>query len=192
MILRSDAIVQRLHAPASERLMIVPLQQPEDQLARSLSGAVDLRLGCWFLTFRREGVPHLDYSDPSAQPADLKVAKRVYVPIGGRFVLHPRSFVLGVTMEWIRLPGDLVGSVVGKSSWGRRGLIIATATGVHPWFCGCLTLELANVGELPISISPNAEICQLFLSRAETAGDGAAPPSRFAGRRQPVVGGRSK
>jgi dCTP deaminase len=45
-----------------------------------------------------------------------------------------------VTLEWIRLPKNLAAYVTGKSSWGRRGLIPATATGVHPGFKGCLTL----------------------------------------------------
>ncbi len=41
-----------------------------------------------------------------------------YVPFGDGFVLHPKAFVLGVTLEWIRLPADRAAYVVGRSSWG--------------------------------------------------------------------------
>ena len=94
---------------------------------------------------------------------EANLTKTSYVPFGARFVLHPGNFVLGVTLEWIRFPNNIAGYVIGKSSWGRRGLIIATAVGVHPNFAGCLTLELTNVAEVPIAIKPGMSICQLFL-----------------------------
>lgn len=89
--------------------------------------------------------------------------KRHFVSFGDRFVLHPNSFVLGSTLEWIRVPVNMGGYVTGKSSWGRRGLIIETAAGIHPGFTGCLTLELTNVGEVPIALYPAFFICQVFF-----------------------------
>jgi hypothetical protein len=94
---------------------------------------------------------------------------------------------VSVTLEWIRLPKNLAAYVIGKSSWGRRGLIIATATGVHPGFKGCLTLELSNVGELPIAIKPGMNICQLFLHKVETEND-ELDKSLFIGLRRPTIG----
>ncbi|GAH46269.1 unnamed protein product, partial [marine sediment metagenome] len=91
-----------------------------------------------------------------------------YVPLGNDFILHPNQFVLGITLEWIHFPKDLAGYVIGRSSWGRQGLIIATATGVHPGFSGCLVLELSNSGEVPIHIYPGLRIAQLFVHRLET------------------------
>src|SRR5436309_13869423 len=108
-----------------------------------------------------------------------------YVPFGSKYVLHPGGFVLGATLEWIRLPKNLGAYVIGKSSWGRRGLIIATATGVHPGFTGCLTLELTNVGEIPIKIQPGMTICQLFIHRVEEHGTGKVDQSQFVARRKP-------
>ena len=104
------------------------------------------------------------------------------------FILHPRAFVLAVTLEWMRLPNDIAGSVVGRSSWGRHGLIIATATGVHPSFTGCLTLELTNVGEVPITIKPGTTICQIFLHRVEAGDPNLVDCSRFIGHRRPTIG----
>jgi deoxycytidine triphosphate deaminase len=113
---------------------------------------------------------------------------RHYVRFGRDFYLHPKAFVLAITLEWIRLPANLGAYVIGKSSWGRRGLVIATATGVHPGFTGCLTLELSNLGEIPIAITPGMHICKIFLY--EVAGDASdrPMPSQFSGSRKPSLG----
>ena len=103
-------------------------------------------------------------------------------------MLQPRSFVLGVTLEWIRLPADKAAYVVGRSSWGRYGLIIATATGVHPGFTGCLTLELSNVGEIPIRVKPGTTVCQLFIHDVSRGDPGQVDRSCFTGRRKPTLG----
>jgi dCTP deaminase len=82
----------------------------------------------------------------------------------------------------------VAGYVVGKSSLGRRGLIIATATGVHPGFTGCLTLELTNVGEIPVAIQPGMRICQLFLHRVGGRASKNVDKSTLVGLRRPQLG----
>ena len=108
-----------------------------------------------------------------------------FVPFGKNFVLHPGRFVLGVTLEWLTLPRTLSGYVSGKSSLGRHGLVIETAAGLHPGFSGCLTLELANVGEVPVAISPGMEICQIFLHQVEHHDCGDV--GTFSGQRKPAI-----
>ena len=131
----------------TDPLVITPSPELAD-LNTSGSASIDLRLGTWFVSLRQARMPCLEVDDPSL---GAQFTKNHYVRFGDSYFLHPRSFVLGTTLEWIRLPRDLAAYVIGKSSWGRRGLIIATATGVHPGFKGCLTLELTNVGEIPIA-----------------------------------------
>ncbi len=60
-----------------------------------------------------------------------------------------------------------MGYVIGKSSWGRAGLIVATATKVDPGFKGCITLEIINEGESPIVVYPGLPIAQLVLHNIE-------------------------
>src|SRR3546814_13637367 len=103
------------------------------------------------------------------------------MPFGSNYVLHPGRFVLGVTLEWLRLPASLSGYVTGKSSLGRHGLVIETAAGIHPQFSGCLTLELATVGEVPLEIYPGMPICQIFLHRTQAGEE--REPDRFSGRK---------
>ena len=149
--------------------------------------SVDLRLGCWFIQMRRERYTGFDFGQTHASSED-EVATKAYVPLGENFVLHPNSFVLASTLEWLRLPRDLGGYVTGRSSLGRRGLVIETAPGVHPFFMGCLTLELANVGEVPLKLLTGMPICQLFLHHI-TSPPAEAAPTRFRAERQPRLGG---
>jgi dCTP deaminase len=121
-----------------------------------------------------------------ASNAGDRLSKYQFVPFGDRYILHPGQFILGITFEWLKFPHDLAGFVTGKSSWGRRGLIIETAAGIHPGFCGCLTLEIGNVGPVPIPLIPGMEICQVFFEKASGRSSGAT--SQFDLRRRPVVG----
>jgi dCTP deaminase len=75
------------------------------------------------------------------------------------FILHPGEFVLGSTLERVRIPDDLVARLEGKSSLGRLGLLIHSTAGyVDPGWDGYLTLELSNVANLPITIYPEMKI----------------------------------
>jgi dCTP deaminase len=91
--------------------------------------------------------------------------KEYYAPVGDYLVVHPHQFVLAQTLEYVRLPRFLMAYVVGRSTWGRLGLITATAIGVHPLFSGNLTLEIRNLGETPLRLYPGESIAQLFFIR---------------------------
>lgn len=148
-----------------QRLYITPLLSPDDQIG---PGAVDLRLGTEFLLLKRVGRPGL--SPRELDQVDLEGdQERLIVPFGGELWLHPRHFVLAATLEYLGLPDDMSASVVGRSSWGRLGLIVATAVFVHPGFRGCLTLELVNEGDAPICLSPGARIAQLEVHQLNSA-----------------------
>ena len=186
MILRADRIAALLDRTDADPLVITP--KPDlHALRQSGAASVDLRLGTWFASLKQASNPYLriDQKDLGA-----KITKTHFVPFGDEFILHPMTFVLAVTLEWIRLPSNLAAYVVGKSSWGRCGLIIATATGVHPGFFGCLTLELSNVGEIPIAVKPGYPIGQLFFHTVEHSTDPEATPvlsrSTFGGSRRPL------
>ena len=190
MILKSDQIARELEKPVNPDDPLIISPEPDlAKLRKSGAASVDVRLGCWFLVCRQTRVGLLDvYDESSDVPSEAKMTKSYYVPFGDGFVLHPKAFVLGVTLEWIRLPGDRSAYVLGRSSWGRHGLIIATATGVHPGFTGCLTLELSNIGEIPVRIKPGTTICQLFIHKVEAGDRTLVDKSLFVGRRKPTLG----
>ena len=188
MIQRGDRIASLLvlgQSVGCEDPLVITPKPDVEALSRRTSASVDLRLGTWFTSLKQARTSCLRVGD---QALGGGVAKRHFVPFGTEFVLHPMTFVLACTLEWIRLPADLAAYVVGKSSWGRCGLIIATATGVHPRFYGCLTLELSNVGEVPIAVKPGYPICQLFFHSVEgtDSEDVGEDHGTFAGSRRPM------
>jgi dCTP deaminase len=148
-----------------ERLIITPLFDP----ARSIGdAAVDFRLGTEFVLFRKETFPALDVTSTESLIGEVsryrqRVVRRVREP----FVVHPGQLVIGSTLEYVQVPSGLMAYVVGKSTWGRTGLIIATATKVDPGFKGCITLEIVNEGEVPLVLVPGIPIAQLVFHRTE-------------------------
>jgi dCTP deaminase len=187
MILKAQELVKELHSEARREDPFVIAPEPDvEKLTRSGSASIDLRLGTWFLSLPQTRISQVEVSDGGGTSQDQLPTLTHYVPFGKSFTLHPRSFVLGGTMEWIRLPTDLAGYVIGRSSWGRRGLIIATATGVHPGFTGCLTLELGNVGEVPLEVKPGMRICQLFVHTVQSSST-SRDLSPLLARRRPTL-----
>jgi len=119
--------------------------------------SVDVRLDRFFRVFA-----NYRYSciDPAQEQADL--THLVEVPAGEPFVLHPGAFVLGSTHELISIGDSIAARVEGKSSLGRLGLLThATAGFIDPGFSGHITLELANVATLPITLWPGMKVGQL-------------------------------
>ncbi len=184
MLLRGEKLAALLGCNALEEVdpfVITPMPDLS-ALAESGSAAIDLRLGTWITTPRQTRMSSLSVE---AKPDEPELLRSHYVRFGEKFYLHPRNFVLAATLEWLRLPANLAGYIVGKSSWGRRGLIIATAAGVHPGFAGCLTLELTNLGEVPIEMRPGMTICQVFLH--ETSAGERVDRSSFVCLRKPAL-----
>lgn len=109
------------------------------------------------------------------QPASLEltIGNQILIPgeqtprvlePGVDLVLNPGEFGLATTVERVRIPTDLVAQVNGKSSWARLGLMVHVTAGfIDPGFDGTITLELANVGTLPVSVPQGAAICQLVF-----------------------------
>ena len=91
--------------------------------------------------------------------------------IGDRpFILQPREFILGSTSERIAIADDLVARIEGKSSLGRLGLIIHSTAGfVDAGWDGNLTLEIANISKLPITLYAGMRICQISFSKMTTS-----------------------
>ncbi len=79
-------------------------------------------------------------------------------------VIHPGEFLLGSTLESLKVPSDLVARVEGRSSYGRLGIIVhATAGYIDPGFEGDITLEMQNLGNAPVKLYPEDRVCQVVF-----------------------------
>jgi dCTP deaminase len=175
--LSRSSIVQRLRQVGD--LKISPILDANQMGACS----VDLRMGTVVLLTRAGAQSHVDpvdYLKVSAAPNDhdtIKDAKQKHerfdVPFTKSFLLHPGTLALVPTLEWVKLPFDLQGVVTARSSWAREGLSIATATIINPGYTGIVTLELANLGEVPIRLYPGLRLAQIAFYRLECADEAA-------------------
>ena len=149
--------------------------------------SVDLRVDRYFRTFNNHRYAHIDVKDEMSELTEL-----VDVKPDEAFILHPGEFVLGSTLEYVKLPNDLVARLEGKSSLGRLGLLIHSTAGyVDPGFEGHLTLELSNVANLPITIYPEMKIGQIsffkLTSPAENPYGSKKVGSKYQGQRGPTA-----
>lgn len=155
-------IRERLADHSESGLVITPLLT-QKQLQ---DASVDVRLGNQFLAFRAHTLPAFDPYDDRRMNL-RKMQERQVLKYGKPFVLHPGVLVLGATLEYLAMPNDLECQVEGRSSWARLGLQVATATSIEPGFKGVVTLELSNVGTIPITLRPGVRIGQLVFRIAD-------------------------
>src|SRR5438445_11573979 len=147
--------------------------------------SVDVRVDRYFRVFRNSRYPFIDVRKPQEDLTEL-------VEVDTEpFILHPGEFVLGSTLERIRLPDDLVARLEGKSSLGRLGLLIHSTAGfIDPGWDGHVTLELSNVANLPVTIYPEMKIGQISFVQlsepAETPYGSGEIGSKYQGQRGPT------
>jgi len=123
--------------------------------------SMDLRLGYEFGVLETRRVKALDTKGMNDY-SDIKKSRTVTPEEG--MVVHPGEFVLGSTLETLNVPNNLVARIEGRSSYARLGLIPHAAAGfVDPGFQGNITLEIQNLGNVPITIYPEDRICQVVF-----------------------------
>lgn len=172
----------------AKRLVVAPLLEVDEQLRKD-QASVDIRLGSQFVLTQASAYGELDEfptldeitkkDDTAGVPNIRRLYQELYVPIGDSLVVHQHQFILATSLEYLRLPPNLMAFVVGRSTWGRLGLVVATAIGVHPLFAGTLTLEIRNLGESPLRLYPGERIAQLFFQRVDVDPDQASKPGRY-------------
>lgn len=87
---------------------------------------------------------------------------------GGVCIIPPNSFVLGRSVEYFRIPREVLVICLGKSTYARCGLVV-NVTPLEPEWEGHVTIEISNTTPLPARIYANEGIAQLlFLGGAET------------------------
>jgi len=108
---------------------------------------------------------------------DFRVAKNLdpkkmeqirFSDFKGRFCLiPPNSFVIGRSLEYFRIPRDVITTCQGKSTYARSGVIV-NVTPLEPEWEGYITLAIVNAAPIPAKVYSGEGIAQLLFFRAET------------------------
>lgn len=139
-----------------KKIVITPRPDLASQLG---SNSLDLRLGSTFRIFDHSKHP---YIDPMTKNIGEEITREVKKKKSEPFIIQPGEFVLGMTVEYVELPDDLVGSLEGRSSIGRLGIMVhSTAASIECGFRGNITLELSNMGKMPVALYPGMRICSV-------------------------------
>lgn len=80
-------------------------------------------------------------------------------------IIPPNSFVLGRSVEYLKIPRDILAICLGKSTYARCGIII-NVTPLEPEWEGYITIEISNTAPLPTKIYANEGIAQLLFLQA--------------------------
>lgn len=92
---------------------------------------------------------------------DIRIKQDVTLFLG-------RRFVLASSMEYFHMPTWLMGRVLNKSSWARKGLDASMTTNIEPGWRGFLTLELRYHKAMPLTIKAGTGIAQVIFEEIRT------------------------
>jgi dCTP deaminase len=85
-------------------------------------------------------------------------------------IIPPNSFALARTVEYFRIPRDVLVICLGKSTYARCGIIV-NVTPLEPEWEGHVTLEFSNTTPLPAKIYANEGACQFIFLKADKVCD---------------------
>jgi dCTP deaminase len=166
-------------------LQVGPLSDPELQIQPA---SIDLRLADEFIVYKPAQLACLDPQRPETLTA---ATEKLTVSKDAAFILHPGEFALGSTVERVAIPPDLVARVDGRSSVGRLAVVVhATAGFIDPGFAGQITLELSNLGRVPVRLYPGMRIAQIVLYQLTSPAErpyGTARGSHYQEQSGPVA-----
>jgi dCTP deaminase len=148
---------------AKRHKMIVPFAQPA-----STKGKISSGLSAYGYDFRL----HDEYKIPDFKarkildPKDMNQSQ--YRDLKGRSCLiDANSFVLARSLEYFRIPRDVLVICYGKSTYARCGVFV-NVTPLEPEWEGFITISIANLSPLPVKVYSGEGIGQAVFIRAES------------------------
>lgn len=161
---------------ANQHDMIAPFinsSVKEDETGKVISYGLssfgyDIRMG----TEVRFLIPSTRLIDPKAK-SNSRNFNQDYEAFTG--IIPPNSGILTVSVEYFKMPVDVMAIAIGKSTYARCGLIV-NITPLEPGWEGYLTIELINTNPYPIKVYPGEGIAQLIFFK------GRRPALSYASR----------
>ncbi len=161
MILPDNAI----RALAQENDMIDPFvdgQKRDGVISYGLSSfGYDMRIAGEFRVF----TPNIYNS--VVDPKKIDERAMVEYDVDDHILIPPNSYVLGRSVEYFRMPDNLLAIVLGKSTYARSGIIV-NVTPLEPGWEGHVTIEIGNATPLPAKVYADEGIAQVVFLKGET------------------------
>ncbi len=182
MVLSDRDILQHIE---SGKIKITPAPHLQTQLG---SCSIDFRLGNTFRVFEHSKYPYIDLRT-HIDVDDLM--RCVEVANGDAFTMQPGEFVLASTQEKLELASDVMARLEGRSSLGRLGIIVHSTAGLFdPGWIGTATLELGNLGRMPVKLYPGMRICAFTFEQLSSPANVPyrfKPANKYAGQNGPEI-----
>jgi dCTP deaminase len=163
MSLQSDRWIKQM---AIEKKMIEPFEEKQIKevegrrvISYGLSSyGYDLRVGNKFKVFTNI---YSTMVDPKNFQEDA------FVDMEGKYcIIPPNSFALAMSVEYFRIPRDVLTLCIGKSTYARCGIIV-NVTPFEPEWEGYVTLEISNTTPLPAKIYANEGLAQVLFYKGD-------------------------
>ena len=119
------------------------------------SAGYDIRLGDIFSSPTTASI-----GDPHNVDAHYEARSESWQPV----LLTSGHHLLGVSMERFKIPANIIGICVGKSTYARLGIIV-NVTPLEPGWEGYLTIEIHNASARPVRVYPGEGIAQIMFHR---------------------------
>jgi len=154
----------KIRALATDHEMIDPFvdgQVRDDVVSYGLSSfGYDMRIATEFRVF----TPNIHNS--VVDPKRIDERAMVEYETADHILIPPNSYVLGRSVEYFRMPPDVLAIVLGKSTYARSGIIV-NVTPLEPGWEGHVTIEISNATPLPAKVYANEGIAQVLFFQGE-------------------------
>lgn len=156
-MIKSDKWIKKM---ALEKEMINPFSDRQVRygvISYGLSSyGYDIKLADEFEIFDRNLV-----KSPYIDPKNFDKSSLVKTK-GDHCIIHPNSFVLGRTVEYFKIPRNILTICYGKSTYARSGIVV-NVTPFEPEWEGYATLSICNTASVPVKIYANEGIAQIIF-----------------------------
>jgi dCTP deaminase len=159
MAIKSDRWIRKM---ALEHDMINPFSEKqvrEGVISYGVSSyGYDLRVGDEFKIFTNVNSAMID---------PKRFDEKSFVSVSAECcIIPPNSFALARSVEYFKIPRDVLTICVGKSTYARCGIIV-NVTPFEPEWEGFVTLEISNTTPLPAKVYANEGLCQIIFFQSD-------------------------
>jgi dCTP deaminase len=155
-----------------DKLQIIPLMyfnyqnEKGEKLNQIGTTSIDIRLGTSFQVFYPEQYGIIDFTQNNDKQNSIISSKRINLDFIEGITITPGQFLLGHSMEYVKLPDYICGNLEGRSSFARLGIEIHMTAGyIDPGFEGVMTFEIYNAGPTTVKLYPGMRIGQIRFER---------------------------